>query len=201
MGKNEKKYIIYMHKNKINGKMYIGQTCQTLEQRFQANGGHYKSCSLFYKAIQKYGWNNFEHIILKENLTLEQANYWEEYYIKSFHTHIEDPLNNGYNLKKGGLNKQLSQSTKDKISASHKGKKASDETKKNKSKAVMGSKNPRAKKVKCLNNNKIFLCAKDAADWCGIDKSGLCKCARGKQNFAGRDPNTKELLKWIYVDD
>ena len=71
MGKNEKKYIIYMHKNKINGKMYIGQTCQTLEQRSQANGGHYKSCSLFYKAIQKYGWNNFEHIILKENLTLE----------------------------------------------------------------------------------------------------------------------------------
>ena len=42
---------IYVHINKINGKMYIGQTCQTLEQRSQANGRHYKSCSLFYKAI------------------------------------------------------------------------------------------------------------------------------------------------------
>ena len=105
MEKNEKKYIIYMHKNKINGKMYIGQTCQTIEKRAQNNGNHYKSCSLFYKTIQKYGWNNFEHIILKENLTLIEANYWEEWYIKFFHTHIEDPLCNGYNLKKGGFNK------------------------------------------------------------------------------------------------
>ena len=61
--------------------------------------------------------------------------------------------------------------------------------------------NARVNATKPTANNKIFLCAKDAADWCGIDKSGLCNCARGKQNFAGRDPNTKELLKWIYVDD
>ena len=29
----ESTYCVYMHKNKINGKMYIGQTCQTLKQR------------------------------------------------------------------------------------------------------------------------------------------------------------------------
>ena len=118
-----------MHKNKINGKMYIGQTCQTLKQRAQSNGNHYKPCTVFYKAIQKYGWNNFEHIILKDNLTLNEANYWEEYYIKFYHTWIDDSMCNGYNLKQGGFNRQLSQSTKDKISLSHTGKKASNETK------------------------------------------------------------------------
>ena len=201
MAKNEKKYIIYMHKNKINGKMYIGQTCQTIEKRAQSNGNHYKSCSLFYKAIQKYGWNNFEHIILKENLTLIEANYWEEWYIKFFHTHIEDPLCNGYNLKKGGFNKQLSQNTKEKIRLSHIGKKASEQTKKLISKNTTGANNPRARKIKCLNNNKIFLCAKDAADWCGIDKSGICKCAKGKQKTAGKDPKTKKPLKWVYLNN
>lgn len=201
MEKNEKKYIIYMHKNKINGKMYIGQTCQTLEQRAQSNGIHYKPCTVFYRAIQKYGWNNFEHIILKDNLTLNEANYWEEYYIKFYHTWVDDPICNGYNLKQGGCNRQLSQVTKDKIRLSHIGKKASNETKRRKSEAVTGAKNPRARKIKCLNNNKIFLCAKDAADWCKVDKSGICKCAKGKQNFAGKDPITKEPLKWIYIDN
>lgn len=51
-------YTIYMHRNKINGKSYIGQTFQKPEERWK-NGAGYKSCTYFYAAIQKYGWNNF----------------------------------------------------------------------------------------------------------------------------------------------
>ena len=103
-------YYIYMHKNKINGKIYIGQTCQKPEYRWN-NGKNYINCSYFYKAIQKYGWDNFEHIILEENLTLEQANEKEEYYIKLYNSINPEK---GYNLQKGGNNKEVSELTKEK---------------------------------------------------------------------------------------
>lgn len=61
-------YKIYIHKNRINGKMYIGQTKQPLERRFR-NGKGYIHCPKFYAAIQKYGWKNFEHYIYKDHLS------------------------------------------------------------------------------------------------------------------------------------
>lgn len=47
-------YTIYMHKNKINGKIYIGQTSQEPKKRWD-NGRGYIDCSRFYNAILKYG--------------------------------------------------------------------------------------------------------------------------------------------------
>ena len=64
-------YVIYCHKNKINSKCYIGITQQKPKRRWQ-NGVGYKTQN-FYRAIEKYGWNNFEHIILEEGLSLEEA--------------------------------------------------------------------------------------------------------------------------------
>ena len=52
-------YIVYQHKNKINGKVYIGITMQDPERRWR-HGEGYKSSPHFYAAIQKYGWDNFE---------------------------------------------------------------------------------------------------------------------------------------------
>lgn len=106
-------YIIYKHVNKINGKIYIGQTCQKPEYRWN-HGQGYKNCSYFYKAIQKYGWDNFEHIILEQNLSLEEANQKERYYINLYQS------NNtlfGYNLLSGGNNRtQIADSTREKLS-------------------------------------------------------------------------------------
>lgn len=111
-----------MHKNKINGKMYIGQTCQKPEKRWNEGRG-YKT-GVFSKAIEKYGWENFEHIILETGLTGEEADNRERYYIQKYHTWIQDEQCNGYNSEKGGnLQKQLSEETKRKISESRKGEK------------------------------------------------------------------------------
>lgn len=61
-------YCIYKHTNLINGKVYIGQTCQSPEKRFGKNGNGYRGCRYFYNAIECYGWDNFEHEILETNL-------------------------------------------------------------------------------------------------------------------------------------
>lgn len=93
-----KEYCIYLHRNKINGKVYIGQTCQKPEKRW--NYGHgYKNCPRFYSAIVSYGWSNFEHIILENNLTSNEANEKEQYYIKKYNSQNPDL---GYNLTEGG---------------------------------------------------------------------------------------------------
>lgn len=88
-----------MHKNKINNKVYIGQTKQSLNSRFK-NGNGYQSCPLFFRAIKKYGWENFEHIILEENISsLEAANEKEQYWIAFYEAANKDK---GYNCTSGG---------------------------------------------------------------------------------------------------
>ena len=118
-------YCVYIHTNKINGKMYIGQTCQDPEDRWK-NGNGYKKCTYFYRAIQKYGWDNFEHEIIASHLTLDEANNFEELLIGVLNT--MNP-NNGYNLKSGGKSNLLSELTKRKIGKANKGHKMSEEQK------------------------------------------------------------------------
>lgn len=94
-------YYIYGHKNKINGKWYIGQTCQQPNRRWRCGDGYKpsgnnKGCCKFYRAIKKYGWENFEHFILEET-TVEYIDKLEVEYIKKYNS-----VNNGYNLTYGG---------------------------------------------------------------------------------------------------
>lgn len=92
-------YTIYLHKNKINGKVYIGQTSETdLNRRFRGGSG-YKSSPHFYQAIKQYGWENFEHIILENNLNSEEADIRERFWICTFSA--TNPKY-GYNLTEGG---------------------------------------------------------------------------------------------------
>lgn len=89
-------YIVYRHTNKINGKVYIGITCQTPEQRWRGGLG-YKDQSKFYGAILKYGWNGFLHEILYSDLSQKDAYELEEKLIKQY-----DSIKNGYNIQTGG---------------------------------------------------------------------------------------------------
>lgn len=91
-------YLIYKHTCKENGKSYIGQTKRNPKRRWKRGYGY--RGMFFYKAIEKYGWDGFDHIILEENIpTQEEANEKEKYYISLY-----DTINNGYNISIGGGN-------------------------------------------------------------------------------------------------
>ena len=95
---SNKKYCVYIHINKYNWKVYIGQTCNK-KTRFYDNS--YRPCVLFHRAIMKYGGlqNGFITIILKDGLTKEESDEWEKFYIKQYNSTNKEF---GYNICNGG---------------------------------------------------------------------------------------------------
>lgn len=91
-------WCVYMHENRVNGKKYIGITSQKPTRRWQ-NGRHYENCAVFFRAIQKYGWDGFRHEILYTDLTQAEAERLEVDLIEKYGT--RDP-EKGYNLAVGG---------------------------------------------------------------------------------------------------
>lgn len=89
------KKAIYKYENKINHKIYIGQT-NTPERRYKEHlYGHSYRESLIERAIQKYGIENFDFTILEWTKNYdEREQYWIEYY-NSYKPY-------GYNICKGG---------------------------------------------------------------------------------------------------
>lgn len=106
-------WIIYMHTNTINGKLYIGQSKYTwlrINDRWQ-NGRGYGENTRIGKAIKKYGWDNFKHELIEDNIgTQELANEREIYWIRYYNTYSE-----GYNCTIGGKNIPLELNYKVKI--------------------------------------------------------------------------------------
>ena len=65
----DKKWCVYAHTNIINGKQYIGITAQDNPEKRWRNGNGYKK-GYFKNAIKKYGWDNFKHEILKDDIRM-----------------------------------------------------------------------------------------------------------------------------------
>ena len=102
-------YTVYQHVNKINGKMYIGITKRTPQDRWGHNGSKYKTTPHFYAAIQKYGWDNFEHNILYTNCDKKTACKLEKELIQKYKTQNK---RYGYNITEGGDSPAIAESTK-----------------------------------------------------------------------------------------
>lgn len=92
---------IYLIKNDVNDKVYIGQTIQQVETRFKQHLRLNKSNKrqAIFKAIESIGKEHFSYVVLESNIeTYSELNKLEEYYISKYDSIIP----NGYNLCPGG---------------------------------------------------------------------------------------------------
>lgn len=135
---SETNYYVYKHTSP-NNKCYIGITCQNPSRRWRNGNGY--SEQFFWKAICKYGWDNFTHEILYSGLTKNEAEQKEIELIKQYKS---NDRRFGYNIDNGGkCSGRMSEQTKLKIHNAKVGKHISNETKRKLSKRFSGSGNPR----------------------------------------------------------
>lgn len=111
--------LIYKIENRANGKVYIGQTLQSLKQRkaehlarLRANKRQHK----LYQALRKYGEDNFVFTEIAYVLNDDDLDAVEIAMIKQYNS-----FNHGYNATAGG--NSLSQEVKDRLSKMFKGRK------------------------------------------------------------------------------
>lgn len=196
-GNKDNSYKVYMHTNKINGKKYIGITKTSVDRRWQ-NGHGYKGCTLFNRAIEKYGWNNFEHDILYDGLSKEEAEQKEIELISKYQSNNKDF---GYNLESGGNCAGMhSAETIEKISKALRGRKQPKEVIEKRTKSLKGKKKMTADDIKKLNEAKHrpviqysvsgdfiaeYKSIKDAAILNGFKSpNNINRCCLGYNNFS-----------------
>lgn len=137
--------LIYKITNKINGKVYIGQTTRSLKTRWKEHYTNKSNCYALHRAVQKYGKENFEIKVIDHGHSREELDNKEIFWIQFYDSMNR---NKGYNLTSGGeTNKVMSEETRRKMSESKKGEKNpfygkhhTEETKKEHSEAVRGYK-------------------------------------------------------------
>lgn len=207
-------FVLYKHTSP-NNKVYIGITSKKPEYRWN-NGKGYKYNKHFYNAIQKYGWDNFEHDILIENLTEEEAKLVEQKYIKLY-----DSCNpkNGYNISPGG--DTLSLATREKLSIRTRGKKNpmygisrfgeknpmygkkhKNSTKNKISKAnkgkFTGKDNSQSKSIILLNTLEVFDSISTASKKYEISPNSIACCCRGEYRYTRA--SSGERMVWMFLD-
>ena len=194
------KYKVYCHEL-FDGRKYIGITCQETRNRWRHDGTGYKTCKHFYRAINKYGWDNFKHYILFENLSKEEAEKKELELIKEYNT---TNSKNGFNVLQGGFIRSdyhHTEETKKRISntmkgmvANNKGLKQSKETIEKRRLKLIGHKvnqenleklrKQLSKKVRCIELNIVFDNEETASSFINGNRH-ICDVCKGKRITAG----------------
>ena len=180
--------VIYRVKNKINNKVYIGQTTVDFRKRYEMSRDKELSYGLYMYhlkhskikgdrhcnkhlllAMKKYGWENFEvieqidvvynHKYSQDELDCREC-YWISYY---------DSFNNGYNNTIGGRG--------------------------------IGRINNQCIKVVLLNENKIFPSLKIASEYIGLDDyTSIWNCCNHRQIYAGKTKDG-DFAVWCYYNE
>lgn len=109
---------VYLIRNKINNKIYIGQTNDFYDRKRRHENTAFLETSPqyndpLYVDMRNYGLNNFEFIILEECITQEELYEKEDFYIKEYDSIIDH--GKGYNLNYGGKHGKHSSYTINKL--------------------------------------------------------------------------------------
>ena len=197
--------VIYLVINKINNKIYVGQTVGSFQDRYRGDVAKNTHNEHLRRSIEKYGIDNF-YIVeeYKVAYSKEELDYLEDWYIT-----IYDTMNPsmGYNKKGGGSHGKWSEESKQKMSESRKGelhpfygKTHSEEVKKkisesNKGKAH-GPKSPVIMLCKATGNPlMVFVAVRHTSIY--FDKKShppISECCKGKRKSAYG-------YKWMYLSD
>lgn len=159
-----------------NGKVYIGITRQKPEDRWQRGWG-YSTNLVFFRAINKYGWDNIKHEILMDGLSEDEAKQTEIEMIAKYNA---TDRRYGYNVTIGGDHA---------VSRSH-----TDEEKQRYRVAWLGSKNPNARAVICLETLKVYKTQTEAMNETGASK--ICSCCQRAYKY-----RTSGGYHWAYYDE
>ncbi|MBO5704523.1 MAG: GIY-YIG nuclease family protein [Alphaproteobacteria bacterium] len=202
--------IIYKITNKINRKVYIGQTTCSLRARWWQHCRKKAYCPFIHNAIEKYGRENFTVEQIDVACSRDELDQKEQYWIKFY-----DSMNpkNGYNLTSGGeTRKLLSIAVRKKMSIRMKGEKNpmfgthhSEEHKRKISEALKGrkkpigfglrgSKHPQARKVICIDTGEIFDYIRLAAIAKNLNHRNISSVCNGRRKTCGG-------YHWRYVDE
>lgn len=212
-------YTVYKHTSP-SSKVYIGVTCQKPEHRWNSGYGYARQ-PRFYRAIQKYGWENFNHEIIAKDLTEEEACRMEIELIANYQSNMPEF---GYNLSSGGESGYLgcvqSIEARRKISQRLTGIVRSTETRIKMSKAKSGENHPsygkhfsqdhREKLSQALRNCSTtskrvaqytvdgefvneYPSTREASRILQINQSSIANCCRGKYK-------TSCGFKWKYIN-
>lgn len=204
--------VIYKATNKINGKVYIGQTVRPLEIRMAEHARHNQTP--FDRAIQKYSLDNFDVIVIDRANSVDELNLKEIFWIEFYNA----LGTNGYNACEGGNNTKgyrHTEQAKIKMSNAKKynyigegnpffGKHHSTESKKRISETRKGivftpewkqhiSENSKQKvKVMNVDTGEIFNSIKEASIKYNIIPTHITRVCRGKRKSTGG-------YRWKYV--
>ena len=214
-------YKVYVHISP-NGKRYYGITCQEVEKRWKNGKGYYKN-EYFTKAINKYGWDNFEHIVIARGLTEEEAKWTKIKLIREWDTTNPEY---GYNETHKGnaqtekAKKKISEANKGhthteeakkKISKTHKGKPQTekhrnkigesnksktqtDETKEKISKKNKGKAYKKQTRVYCVELDRYFETVREASEYIGRNRCSL-------SNALDKENRTCGGYHWLRAED
>lgn len=191
MQNNERTYKVYMHRFP-NGKVYIGITCKRLPCERWCGGHGYRPQPLMWRAIQKYGWKNVKHSIIRDGLTKADAEAME---IELIRKHRSNDRRYGYNVDNGGNSPgRMSEETKRKISAAHSGEgnpfygRHLSDNHKEKIREARKERNiqPVNKRpVRCLETGVIYESTAEATRSLGIHNYAIRRVCYGERKTAG----------------